>query len=63
MSLEFCWCRLWHDDLWIEFIDGGGIKDGWTPVSKKKREQKLAPIGYAYTYTHQTTQIIVSWDH
>jgi len=39
MSLEFCWCRLWHDDLWIEFIDGGGIKDGWTPVPKKRENR------------------------
>jgi hypothetical protein len=69
MSLVVWWCRLWHDDLWNKFVDGGGgiedvqkddDDDGWTPV-QKRREKKLAPIGYAYT--HQTTQIIVSWDH
>jgi hypothetical protein len=40
MSLVGWWCRLWHDDLWNKFVDGGGgIKDvqkdddgGWTPV-------------------------------
>jgi hypothetical protein len=53
MSLVVWWCRLWHDDLWNKFVDGGGgIKDvqkdddgGWTPVQNKRKEKKLAPIG------------------
>jgi hypothetical protein len=69
ISLLVWWCRLWHDDLWNKFVDGGGgIKDvqqddddGWTPVQKQERN-KISPYRL-YIHTHQTTQIIVSSDH
>jgi hypothetical protein len=61
MSLVLWWGRLWHDDLWNKFVDGGGgIKDvqnvdddgGWTPVQKKKREEISPYRLYIHTHTH-----------